>query len=91
MALSANTALVLPVLWTGRHERRAHGRASPRLGVRLRGGGDGIHETVEAIVAQWEGMPLLVCTLLYGAGLRLSEALRGLKYIKAVLAGNGNG
>jgi integron integrase len=33
-------------------------------------------QEVKAILAQLEGAPLLVCTLLYGAGLRLSEALR---------------
>jgi integrase len=33
-------------------------------------------QEVKAILAQLEGVPLLVCTLLYGAGLRLSEALR---------------
>jgi integron integrase len=33
-------------------------------------------QEVRAILAQLEGAPLLVCTLLYGAGLRLSEALR---------------
>jgi site-specific recombinase XerD len=33
-------------------------------------------QEVKAILAQFEGVPLLVCTLLYGAGLLLSEALR---------------
>jgi integron integrase len=33
-------------------------------------------QEVEAILAQLEGVPLLVCTLLYGAGLRLLETLR---------------
>lgn len=33
-------------------------------------------QEVKAILAQLEGVPLLVCTLLYGAGLRLLEALR---------------